>query len=69
MWILLVGPVVAPASQGTLLRNKDDAARAERRLDHPLQGGRPVEQVTKTNREKRLEIFICMVAGERYQTS
>ena len=38
-------------------RNRDDEARAERRIGRVLAEGRPVETVTKSMREKLLEAF------------
>ena len=56
--LTLVGSLVAaPVSHGNLARNRNDLHRAERRMNQPLQVGRPVEPTTRTNRKKLIDGF------------
>ena len=63
-WILFLALAGVDFSHGMLPRNRHDEARAASRSLKPLQTGRPVQQVTRTNREKLLETFASWV-GER----
>jgi len=44
-------------SHGMVPRNKDDERRAFSRTSKPLQTGRPVQEVTRSNRQRLLEMF------------
>ena len=48
VWIL-ISVRISAVSHANLVRNKNDVARAAKRMGRPLQSGQPVEQVTRTN--------------------
>ena len=59
-WIFFLGLVVVRSpvpSHGLLPRNAEDVKRAERRGSIMLDLGRPVQQLTKNNRERLLGLF------------
>ena len=62
-WILLLAVVVV-LSHGMLPRHPEDELRAAKRRQNPLAAGRPVLQVTRTNREKLLEAFGLWLAKQ-----
>ena len=53
-------------SHGMVPRNREDERRATCRIARPLQTGRPVQEATRSNRQRLLELFSQWLKTHRY---